>query len=84
MAGPRGGSEGVHGHDQPFDGVWLPQGIGIHGTLALANGSYRVEYVREFFNYKQAEVAARIRGYRSPEEQSPWALGIGEWAEEGE
>ena len=56
---------------QPFDGVWLPQEIGIHGTLALANGSYRVEYVREFFNYKQAEVAARIRGYRSPEEQSP-------------
>ena len=51
---------------QPFDGVWLPQEIGIHGTLALANGSYRVAYAREFFNYKQAEVGARIRGYRSP------------------
>ncbi len=56
---------------QPFDGVWLPQEIGIHGTVALANGSYRVAYVREFFNYKQAEVAARIRGYRSLEERSP-------------
>ena len=56
---------------QPFDGVWLPQEIGIHGTVALANGSYRVAYVREFFNYKQAEVSARIRGYRSPEERSP-------------
>ena len=56
---------------QPFDGVWLPQEIGIHGTVALANGSYRVAYVREFFNYKQAEVGARIRGYRSPEERSP-------------
>ena len=56
---------------QPFDGVWLPQEIGIHGTVALANRSYRVAYVREFFNYKQAEVAARIRGYRSLEERSP-------------
>ncbi len=56
---------------QALDGVWLPQEIGIHGTVALANGSYRVAYVREFFNYKQAEVGARIRGYRSPEERSP-------------
>ncbi len=56
---------------QALDGVWLHQEIGIHGTVALANGSYRVAYVREFFNYKQAEVDARIRGYRSPEEQSP-------------
>ena len=51
---------------QPIEGVWLPQDIGIHGTVVLANGSYRVAYVREFFNYKQAEVGARIRGYRSP------------------
>lgn len=46
-----------------LDGVWLPSRISMSAGLSLANGGYRFEYGREFFDYRKAEVGARIRSY---------------------
>jgi hypothetical protein len=46
-----------------LDGVWLPSRITMSAGLSLANGGYRVQYGREFFDYRKAEVGARIRSY---------------------
>ncbi|HSK08134.1 MAG TPA: hypothetical protein VK911_01045 [Vicinamibacterales bacterium] len=46
-----------------LDGVWLPSRISMAAGLSLAHGGYRFEYAREFFDYRKAEVGARIRGY---------------------
>ena len=46
-----------------LDGVWLPSRIAMSAGLSLANGGYRFEYGREFFDYRKAEVGARIRSY---------------------
>ncbi|MBP1636175.1 MAG: hypothetical protein H6Q10_2749 [Acidobacteria bacterium] len=46
-----------------LDGVWLPSRISMSAGLSLANGSYRFQYGREFFDYRKAEVGARIRNY---------------------
>lgn len=48
---------------QYFKGVWLPRGIAMHASLMLANGSYDAHYARDFFDYRQGEVKARIRSY---------------------
>jgi hypothetical protein len=46
-----------------LDGVWLPSRITMAASLSLASGGYRFSYEREFFDYKKAEVGARIRSY---------------------
>jgi hypothetical protein len=48
---------------QYFKGVWLPRGIAMHASLMLANGTYDAHYGRDFFDYRQGEVKARIRSY---------------------
>jgi hypothetical protein len=48
---------------QYFKGVWLPRGIAMHASLMLANGAYDAHYARDFFDYRQGEVKARIRSY---------------------
>jgi hypothetical protein len=45
---------------QPFDGVWLPKDIDIHGTFTLATGPIDVSYRRDFSNYRRADVTTRI------------------------
>lgn len=52
---------------QPFEGVWLPEAVEINGQLTLAAGTFTVEYSRQFSNYRQAEVRARIRSYGTPQ-----------------
>ena len=51
---------------QPFEDVWLPETVEIHGQLTLATGTVTVAYSRSFSNYRQAEVRARIRTYGTP------------------
>ena len=46
-----------------FDGVWLPKAIEMRGDLAVALGSFEVDYRREFLEYRKAETSARIRAY---------------------
>jgi hypothetical protein len=46
-----------------LDDVWLPARISMSAAASLASGGYRFEYGREFFDYRKAEVGARIRGY---------------------
>lgn len=46
-----------------LDGVWLPSRITMAAALSLASGGYRFAYGREFFDYRKAEVGARIRSY---------------------
>jgi len=44
-----------------LEGLWLPKQIEFRGSATLASGTYRVEYGREFHDYRKAEVGARIR-----------------------
>jgi hypothetical protein len=53
---------------QLFHGVWLPRALGVHASVTLANGTYDASYSRQFFDYRQGEVKARIRSF-SPREQ---------------
>jgi hypothetical protein len=53
---------------QYFQRVWLPRNISVHASLTLANGIYDAVYGRDFFDYRQGEVKAKIRSY-APEEQ---------------
>jgi hypothetical protein len=48
---------------QPIGKVWLPRAIEAHASLTLANGDYDGRYTREFFDYREGEVKARIRSY---------------------
>ena len=52
---------------QPIGQVWLPRAIEMRASLTLANGDYEGRYSREFLEYRQGEVRARIRSY-SPRE----------------
>jgi hypothetical protein len=45
---------------QPFQGVWLPRNIAIHGGITLANGSYEAAYRRDFSRYRKADVSSRV------------------------
>jgi hypothetical protein len=45
---------------QPFEGVWLPRTLGVHGGVTLATGSLEIAYRREFSNYRKADVTTRI------------------------
>jgi len=44
-----------------FEGVWLPAEIRMHAGLAFASGAYGIDYTRRFYDYKKAEVGARVR-----------------------
>jgi len=46
-----------------FEDVWLPSRISMSGGFSLASGGYRIQYGREFSDYKKAETGARIRSY---------------------
>jgi Omp85 superfamily domain len=52
---------------QPFPGVWLPREINIRAGVTLAMGSLDAAYGRRFSDYKQAEVATKIRIPKEPE-----------------
>lgn len=45
---------------QPFDGVWLPHDIDVHGRFTIATGPIDVAYRRDFSNYRRADVTTRI------------------------
>jgi hypothetical protein len=51
---------------QPFPGVWLPRQIDISAGVTLAAGSLEATYARRFSDYKQAEVASKIRIPKEP------------------
>ncbi len=44
-----------------LDGVWLPGRISMQGGLTFATGSVGIRYERRFYDYKKAEVGARVR-----------------------
>jgi hypothetical protein len=45
---------------QPFEGVWLPKNLRVHGGITLASGSFEFSYSREFSNYRKADVTTKI------------------------
>jgi hypothetical protein len=42
-------------------GVWLPGQISMQAGLTIASGAYAFQYGRTFYDYKKAEVGARVR-----------------------
>jgi hypothetical protein len=44
-----------------LDGVWLPGRIAMQGAITFATGTYGIVYERRFYDYKKAEVGARVR-----------------------
>ena len=46
---------------QPFEGVWLPRTINIHGGFTLATGSFEASYERAFTNYREADIKTTIK-----------------------
>ncbi len=51
-----------------LDGVWLPGQITAQADLVFASGHYGFKYSRSFYDYKKAEVGAKVR-MRAPEER---------------
>ena len=52
----------------PDQDVWLPSAIRAHGSATMATGSYGIEYSLDYFDYREAEVAAKVQ-FRLPREQ---------------
>jgi hypothetical protein len=46
---------------QPFPGVWLPQDIDAAGSFTLALGTCDAHYAVRYRNYREANVAVKIR-----------------------
>jgi hypothetical protein len=44
-----------------LDGVWLPGRISMQGAITFATGTFGIRYERQFYDYKKAEVGARVR-----------------------
>jgi hypothetical protein len=44
-----------------LDGIWLPGQITMEADLVFASGHYGFKYGRSFYDYKKAEVGARVR-----------------------
>ena len=44
-----------------LDGIWLPGRIAMQADLVFATGHYGFTYGRSFYDYKKAEVGARVR-----------------------
>jgi hypothetical protein len=57
---------------QPFPGVWLPREMNIHAGITMAMGSLEAAYDRRFANYKQADVATKIRIPKQEALNLPW------------
>jgi hypothetical protein len=56
--------DGLHASmemEQPFPGVWLPRNISVDGEVTAAPGTFRVDYRRDFSDYRKADVTTRIR-----------------------
>jgi hypothetical protein len=54
---------------QPFPGVWLPRDMSINAGVTLANGSYDAAYLRQFSDYKLADVTTKVKIPKSPDWQ---------------
>lgn len=52
---------------QPFPGVWLPSRTSVAGMATLATGTYRAEYTRDYFDYRQSDVRVKFT-IRGPEQ----------------
>jgi hypothetical protein len=46
---------------QPFPGVWLPQDIDATGSFTLAMGTFDAGYAVRYRNYREADVAVKVR-----------------------
>jgi len=49
----------------PEDDVWLPREILVKGGFTVATGSYSMSYTLEYFDYKETDIAAKVR-FRFP------------------
>jgi hypothetical protein len=43
-----------------LDGVWMPSAIVMDGAITLATGTFRVDYRREFSDYRRGQTGASI------------------------
>lgn len=50
------------------EGVWLPRSITAHGQATVATGTFELVYSLEYFDYRKAEVEAKVR-YALPEQE---------------
>jgi hypothetical protein len=46
---------------QPFPSVWLPRSLRIGFDMTLATGSLDGRYAVDYYDYKLATVATRVR-----------------------
>jgi hypothetical protein len=56
--------------DKPLGDVWLPKDISASGSVSTANGTIRVRYSREFFDYSRTDVKVRF-WFENPELNGP-------------
>jgi len=49
----------------PDEDIWLPREILVKGGFTVATGSYSMSYTLEYFDYKETDVAAKVR-FRLP------------------
>ena len=49
----------------PDENVWLPRDLTFKGEVGIATGSYQMVYSLSYFDYKEAEVGARVQ-FRLP------------------
>jgi hypothetical protein len=47
--------------DMPIEGVWLPRLIEASGRISTASGRLSLHFSREFYDYKQTEVGAKVK-----------------------
>lgn len=50
------------------EGVWLPRSITAHGEVTVATGTFEAIYELEYYDYRKAEVEAKVR-YALPEQE---------------
>jgi len=55
----------------PEEDIWLPREILVAGEMTVATGTYTMSYSLEYFDYKETDIAAKVR-FRFPgmEQQS--------------
>lgn len=46
---------------QPFEGVWLPDEVGMRFAATIATGTYQASYTLDFHDYRLGDVTSRIR-----------------------
>jgi len=49
----------------PDEDIWLPREIVVKGRFTVATGSYTMSYTLEYFDYRETDVAAKVR-FRLP------------------